>query len=207
VDKITLDRETFKALASDTRLDILKALDERQKTVTELAKELELNKATVFEHLEKLASVKLIQKLEDERKWVYWQLTWTGRRLLHPEAVTLALVLSSAAATLLTTLVAAFLWVRSAVPLPANAAGTREGTSTTASDGAAQAPAPSGAAQPQTANSLAAPQHALVAPSATPGHDATLMWVWIALAVVTLALLAYAAWTWRRARQRRAAGA
>src|ERR1051325_3459848 len=131
VDKSTRDRETFKALASDTRLDILKALDVRQKTVTELAKELDLNKATVFEHLEKLAAVNLIQKLEDERsedgedapqrvrKWVYWQLTWTGRRLLHPEKITLALALSSAGASLVTALVAAFLWLRSSVaPAP-----------------------------------------------------------------------------------------
>ena len=113
MDRITLDRAVFKALASDTRLDILKALDERQKTVTELARELELNKATVFEHLEKLAEVGLIQKLEDDRKWVYWQLTWTGRRLLHPEAITLALVLSSALGSLLTAMAAAWLWYKS----------------------------------------------------------------------------------------------
>src|ERR1051325_8588547 len=128
VDKITLDRDTFKALASDTRLDILKALDERQKTVTELAKQLDLDKSTVFEHLEKLAAVGLIQKLEDERsegdgpsedapqrarKWVYWQLSWKGRRLLHPEAITLALVLSSAGASLVTAVMAAWLWFRS----------------------------------------------------------------------------------------------
>lgn len=114
MDKITLDREVFKALASDTRLDILKALDVRQKTVTELAKELELNKATVFEHLEKLEAVDLIQKLDNEdRKWVYWQLTWTGKRLLHPEKITLAVLLSTAGGALVTALTGVWLWLSS----------------------------------------------------------------------------------------------
>lgn len=36
--KITMDREIFDALSSQSRIDILKALDERQKTVTELSK-------------------------------------------------------------------------------------------------------------------------------------------------------------------------
>ena len=119
MDKITLDREVFKALASDTRLDILKALDVRQKTVTELAKELELNKATVFEHLEKLEAVGLIQKLDNEdRKWVYWQLTWTGKRLLHPEKITLAVLLSTAGGALVTALAGVWLWLQSGL-LPA----------------------------------------------------------------------------------------
>ena len=115
VDKITLDRETFKALASDTRLTILKKLDERQKTVTELAKELELNKSTVLEHLEKLEAAKLIQKVEQdvERKWVYWQLTWTGRRLLHPEQIKVALLLSTAGGSIVAGIAALWLWIRS----------------------------------------------------------------------------------------------
>jgi DNA-binding transcriptional ArsR family regulator len=198
VDKITLDRETFKALASDTRLDILKALDVRQKTVTELAKELELNKATVFEHLEKLASVDLIQKLEDDRKWVYWQLTWRGRRLLHPETITLALALSSAAASLVTALVTFYVWLRSAVPR-ANA-------------GPAAAPAPSpppfGAASPRAQNTVA-PGAAAPAPVAPPqpAHDPALLWIGVALALLCLALLAFGAWVWWRARRARARAA
>jgi DNA-binding transcriptional ArsR family regulator len=45
--KITLDRETFKALASDTRLDILKTLDGRNLGLNEIAKVTNLNKATL----------------------------------------------------------------------------------------------------------------------------------------------------------------
>lgn len=117
MDKITLDRETFKALASDTRLLLLKALDERQKTVTELAKELDLNKSTLLEHLEKLEAAGLVQKVEQdvERKWVYWQLSWTGRRLLHPESIKLALLLSTAVGSIAAGLAALWLWTKSGV--------------------------------------------------------------------------------------------
>ena len=62
VVKITLDAETFKALASSTRLTVLRALDERRKTLTELARDLELNKATVHEHLQLLTAADLIRK-------------------------------------------------------------------------------------------------------------------------------------------------
>jgi DNA-binding transcriptional ArsR family regulator len=192
VDKITLDREVFKALASDTRLDILKALDERQKTVTELAKQLELNKATVFEHLEKLAGVGLIQKLEDERKWVYWQLTWTGRRLLHPEKITLALALSSATASLLTALVAAWLWLRSNVAAPLS----------DARDAGAGAGPPSTMAEDASAKGLAAPAVAPPPPEASVAHDPVLLAVAVVLALAFLGLVLFA---WRVRRQAKAA--
>lgn len=99
--KVTLDRETFKALASETRLSVLRALDERRKTGSELARELDLNKATVHEHLQLLADVGLVKKLDEGRKWIYYELTWAGQRLLHPEVTTtfsVLLGLSAAAA-------------------------------------------------------------------------------------------------------------
>lgn len=87
--KITLDAETFKALASSTRLTVLRALDERRKTLTELARDLDLNKATVHEHLQLLTAANLIRKRDDEgRKWIYYELTWQGQRLMHPQETT-----------------------------------------------------------------------------------------------------------------------
>ncbi|MFA5103117.1 MAG: winged helix-turn-helix domain-containing protein [Candidatus Thermoplasmatota archaeon] len=84
--KITLDRETFKALASDTRLDILKTLDGRPMGLNEIAKVTNLNKATLHEHLTKLNEAGLIKRNErDGHKWVYYKLTWKGESLLHPE--------------------------------------------------------------------------------------------------------------------------
>jgi DNA-binding transcriptional ArsR family regulator len=84
--KITLDRETFKALASDTRLDILKTLDGKNMGLNEIAKVTNLNKATLHEHLTKLHEAGLIKRNEREgHKWVYYKLTWKGESLLHPE--------------------------------------------------------------------------------------------------------------------------
>jgi DNA-binding transcriptional ArsR family regulator len=84
--KITLDRETFKALASDTRLDLLKTLDGKHLGLNEIAKVTNLNKATLHEHLGKLHEAGLIKRSErDGHKWVYYKLTWKGESLLHPE--------------------------------------------------------------------------------------------------------------------------
>ena len=45
--KLTLDMTTFKALASDTRLDILKALDGKRMALKDISKVTNLNKATL----------------------------------------------------------------------------------------------------------------------------------------------------------------
>src|SRR4030042_4164096 len=84
--KITLDMNTFKALASDTRLDILRALDGKKLNLQEMCRATNLNKATLHEHLTKLNDAGLVKKNEREgHKWVYYKLTWKGEGLLHPE--------------------------------------------------------------------------------------------------------------------------
>ena len=84
--KVTLDKETFKALASDTRLDILRTLDGKKLGLNDISKATNLNKATLHEHLSKLNQVGLVKKKEREgHKWVYYKLTWKGEYLLHPE--------------------------------------------------------------------------------------------------------------------------
>lgn len=96
--KIVLDAESFKALASDTRLQILKALDARPLTVSELSRLLDLNKATVFEHLKQLTVAELAKREDDPaRKWVYYKLTWKGRNVLHPENVQIYIMLGMGA--------------------------------------------------------------------------------------------------------------
>ena len=94
--KITLDQESFKALASDTRIEILKRLDKSQMTVTDLANDLQVNKSAVYKHLSRLLDAGLVRKLEDNRKWVYYKLSMKGMHLLHPERVQIALMLSAA---------------------------------------------------------------------------------------------------------------
>ena len=84
-DKIILDRETFKVLAIDTRVNILKKLDERfQLTLTDLANELNMAPSTISEHLDKLVSAGLIRQVDRGMKWKYYRLTPKGKGILNP---------------------------------------------------------------------------------------------------------------------------
>ena len=94
--KITLDQESFRALASDVRVDILKRLDSRRETVTDLSNLLRLSKPTLLEHLEKLQTAGLVKRIDEGRKWIYYELTDKGRKILHPEKVAITLALASA---------------------------------------------------------------------------------------------------------------
>ena len=86
MSKVTLDINAFKALASDTRLDILRTLDGKKMSLKDISSATNLNKATLHEHLSKLNEAGLIKKKEREgHKWVYYKLSWKGESLLHPE--------------------------------------------------------------------------------------------------------------------------
>jgi len=86
MSKVTLDMDTFKALASDTRLDILRVLDGKNMSLKDISNATKLNKATLHEHLTKLHEAGLIKRNGREgHKWVYYKLTWKGECLLHPE--------------------------------------------------------------------------------------------------------------------------
>ncbi|MFH1474168.1 MAG: winged helix-turn-helix domain-containing protein [Candidatus Aenigmatarchaeota archaeon] len=80
-----IDRKTLKALAADTRLDILKSLGKRRKTPSELSKELHLATSTVTEHLEKLEKADLIKREETGHKWIYYSLSRNGENLVKPK--------------------------------------------------------------------------------------------------------------------------
>jgi DNA-binding transcriptional ArsR family regulator len=83
-DKITLDRETFRALAVDSRVDILKSLEERKLTLTDLSTRLNMSPSTVKEHLDRLVSAGLIENIPGDTKWKYYKLTWKGKNILNP---------------------------------------------------------------------------------------------------------------------------
>lgn len=80
---VTLDRDDIATLASDVRVAILKSLDTRPMTMSELADRLGLAKSTVHEHLAVLADADLVTH-ENARKWRDYTLTERGRRILHP---------------------------------------------------------------------------------------------------------------------------
>ena len=81
--EITLDRDDITALDSDVRIAILKTLDSRSMTVSELADELGLARSTVHEHPAVLADADLVTHA-NARKWRDYGLTKRARRILHP---------------------------------------------------------------------------------------------------------------------------
>jgi len=83
MEDVTLDRDDIAALSSDARVAILKSLDARPMTMSELADGLGLAKSTVHEHLGVLADADLVTH-ESARKWRDYALTERGRRILHP---------------------------------------------------------------------------------------------------------------------------
>src|SRR5213594_2012890 len=96
--RVTLDQASFRALASEVRVEVLKKLDERRMTVTDLANALDLSKPTLLEHLEKLQAAELVKRIDEGRKWIYYELTGRGKKILHPERVTIVVSLCLAAA-------------------------------------------------------------------------------------------------------------
>jgi len=101
-DKITIDKETLKAIASDSRLNILKSLDKKKKTLSDLSTELKLSNPTIKEHLDILSSANLVRKEVSLRKWKYYSLTFKGKQLLKPNETRLflALVLTTVGTTI-----------------------------------------------------------------------------------------------------------
>lgn len=84
-DEIRLDRETFKALAADTRVNILKSLSKRRMTGAELASQVSLSPSTIKEHLDQLEKAHLIEQMDEGRKWKYYALTFKGRQITTTE--------------------------------------------------------------------------------------------------------------------------
>ncbi len=91
--KITLDASTFKALASGTRVNILKTLEKRRHTQSELAAVLTVSIPTIKEHLLAMERAGLVKRNEEGRKWIYYSLTEKAKCVLDPERKRLWIVL------------------------------------------------------------------------------------------------------------------
>jgi len=94
-EKITLDRETFKVLAADTRVEILKRLSEHKETLTDLSDALEMSPSTIKEHLNKLVSAGLIEQIEGDTKWKYYKLTGKGEGIIKPAETSVWILLAA----------------------------------------------------------------------------------------------------------------
>jgi DNA-binding transcriptional ArsR family regulator len=102
-DKITLDKKTFKTLASDTRVGILKSLNRRRKMLTEISKEFGMSPSTIKEHLDNLSGAGLVVMKDDGHKWKYYELTRKGKEVLNPGETKIWIVLALSAIAILIT--------------------------------------------------------------------------------------------------------
>lgn len=93
--RIELDKKALFALASETRLEILKALQPMRRTVSQLSEALNIDKAAVHRHLKKMEEGGLVKRYEDHG-FVYYGLTWKARDLLAPDENTKIVILISA---------------------------------------------------------------------------------------------------------------
>jgi len=116
-DEITLDKKILGALSSDIRANILKSLDIRHMTASELSKKLNLPKSTIHENLDRLVDTDLVRKNDNGNKWLYYELTEKGRRLLHPREMTkVILLLSSAALSFVGGIIEMYCFIKSTFP-------------------------------------------------------------------------------------------
>ena len=89
---IVLDSDDLAVLSSKTRIAILKAIDKKDSTITELAEELGISKASVHAHVAELESSGLIEA-DKVRKWHPYSLTKKGRQILHPHKNTRVVIM------------------------------------------------------------------------------------------------------------------
>lgn len=94
-DEVKVSRELLKTITVDTRVDILKALEERPMTASELSRFLKKHVTTIFEHLDLLKNSNLVERVERPgRKWIYYRLTKEGKKILHPTSYRWVMILS-----------------------------------------------------------------------------------------------------------------
>jgi len=102
-DKITIEKDVFKALASDTRINMLKILDKRRHTQSEIAAELRMSVPAVKEHLNAMEKAGLVKIIDEGYKWKYYELTEKSRCILDSERkkvwIVLGLWIAAAAGT------------------------------------------------------------------------------------------------------------
>jgi len=89
-----LDRDSLKALSADTRQEIVKLLEKRPYTASELSRKLNKHVTTVSEHLLLLEKSGLIRRKDSGNKWIYYMLTNKGEKIFKPAYYSWVVILS-----------------------------------------------------------------------------------------------------------------
>ncbi len=85
-EEFKVSKTLLKSMLVETRANILKALQERQMTASELSRALNKHVTTIAEHLDYLKGSNLVERVERPgRKWVYYRLTKSGQVVLSPK--------------------------------------------------------------------------------------------------------------------------
>jgi len=92
--RVELDKKALFALASDTRLEILRALEPTRRTVSQLAEAVNIDKAAIHRHLKKLEEGGFVKRYEDHG-FVYYGLSWKARDILAPNENTKVIIVLS----------------------------------------------------------------------------------------------------------------
>lgn len=90
-----MDRQSLRAVSSETRQDILKLLAKRPYTASEMAKITGKHVTTMVEHIATLERSGLVYRKESGNKWKYYALTAKGESVVKPERMW-AIAISSA---------------------------------------------------------------------------------------------------------------
>ena len=95
-EEFRVSKSMLKTISAETRTDILKALENRPMTASELSRYLKKHVTTVSEHLDMLKDYGLVERIERPgRKWIYYKLTGGGNKILHPRNYRVVFVLST----------------------------------------------------------------------------------------------------------------
>ncbi len=95
-EALTLDKKALGALSSEKRIAILKLLRDKKMILSDISMQLNLQKSTVHEHLNRLVESGLVNRIEREGyKWVFYEITQKGLKILTNEGRKVILLLSS----------------------------------------------------------------------------------------------------------------
>ncbi len=84
-EDIKISKDLLKTISADTRAEILKLLEQRQMTASELSRALGKHVTTISEHVELLLNSNLVERVERPgRKWIYYKLTKNANNIIHP---------------------------------------------------------------------------------------------------------------------------
>lgn len=102
LEENTIELNEIQNLSSETRLNILKILNVRRATISELSKSLNVPKSTMLYHIIRLSEIGFVNRVNNgDRKWIYYELSKKGKNVIQTKKITVSLLLSSSVLSLI----------------------------------------------------------------------------------------------------------